>query len=387
MKANDLCRSASGSLYVSVAAGLIIGVTVQVGGAGTAFAQPVVNNEIEPNDNKLTATPADSGGTGLRATPFPAATDRIAGFSNGGAGEAGSADYFECRSGPENAGLYCYYLESTSATDHDFSMRGLVQSFGTILPFTDVLVQQATSASQKGLWYGFGGEEKVFIRVRGSGSALSSYVYEYRCEPYRPVPPDPDGGGEPWQRGVVRLTASSPSPLDLDLWVYDHNFNPIPGYGHDNPDASGLERMFNAGKYYVAVTDGNLLNNLPSPPDDEERNKPVLDYPNIVASSSPVFPIPMIMLTISQNGLTRTVGGPKVYPYQVLFFEFNVSDPQACPVCIADFNRDGGVDGTDVEVFFQRWEISDPCADIDGSGAVDGSDVQPFFDVWQTGGC
>lgn len=53
----------------------------------------------------------------------------------------------------------------------------------------------------------------------------------------------------------------------------------------------------------------------------------------------------------------------------------------------ADFNRDGGVDGSDVQAFFDAWEVAEPDADVNGDGAVDGSDVEDFFVTWQAGGC
>lgn len=57
------------------------------------------------------------------------------------------------------------------------------------------------------------------------------------------------------------------------------------------------------------------------------------------------------------------------------------------PPCIADFNDDGGVDGSDIEAFFLQWEDGLPEADVDHSGGVDGQDVEAFFRVWESGGC
>lgn len=54
-------------------------------------------------------------------------------------------------------------------------------------------------------------------------------------------------------------------------------------------------------------------------------------------------------------------------------------------VCIADFNRDGGVDGGDVESFFIAWEAAEPGADLNRDGGVDGSDVEAFFLAWESG--
>jgi hypothetical protein len=58
--------------------------------------------------------------------------------------------------------------------------------------------------------------------------------------------------------------------------------------------------------------------------------------------------------------------------------------PVPCP---ADFNNDGGVDGADVEAFFNAWEAGDPAADVNGDGGIDGADVETFFTAWEAGGC
>jgi len=53
----------------------------------------------------------------------------------------------------------------------------------------------------------------------------------------------------------------------------------------------------------------------------------------------------------------------------------------------ADFNRDGGVDGSDVGAFFDAWEAGDDAGDINGDGGVNGDDVEAFFVTWENGGC
>jgi hypothetical protein len=55
--------------------------------------------------------------------------------------------------------------------------------------------------------------------------------------------------------------------------------------------------------------------------------------------------------------------------------------------CPADYNRDGGVDGADVETFFIDWAGAQGCADVNFDGGVDGADVETFFIVWSNGGC
>jgi hypothetical protein len=57
------------------------------------------------------------------------------------------------------------------------------------------------------------------------------------------------------------------------------------------------------------------------------------------------------------------------------------------PACPADFNGDGGVDGSDVEAFFLAWESGENAADVNGDGGVDGADAEHFFVRWEAGGC
>lgn len=61
----------------------------------------------------------------------------------------------------------------------------------------------------------------------------------------------------------------------------------------------------------------------------------------------------------------------------------------ACgPHCIyADFNRDGGVDGNDLEAFLTAWEAGDSVADVNVDGGVDGSDLPVWLCYWEAGGC
>ncbi len=357
-------------------------------GTGVAAAQPVIIPEIEPNDFKSTATPADRGGPGLRSFPQPLDSDSITGTSTGSdtSGGTTSADFYLIKSSDAPKDFYCYYLEEKASSEALMSLRGLVQSFGVILPFTDIAVQSAASTPIKTIWYGVGSQERLYFRVAGRSTGPSNYQLEYRCEPYPPAAPDP-GSPDTWPAGDITLIAFGPNNIDMDLWVYDSNLEAIPNFGHDAPDATGLTRNFAPGVYYVAVTDGNLLNNLASPATDSNRSKPVMDFPNIIASGSSVFPINGIRLFVNGGGVSGSFTGNKVHPWQVFFFEMNVGSVSPCPVCAADYNLDGGVDGSDVQSFFAAWTAAAACADVNLDGGIDGSDVEFFFGVWSAGGC
>jgi len=55
--------------------------------------------------------------------------------------------------------------------------------------------------------------------------------------------------------------------------------------------------------------------------------------------------------------------------------------------CPADYNQDGGIDGSDVDAFFNDWEGGFAEADVNCDGGVDGADVDTFFQAWENGGC
>ncbi len=57
------------------------------------------------------------------------------------------------------------------------------------------------------------------------------------------------------------------------------------------------------------------------------------------------------------------------------------------PPCPADYNQDGGVDGGDVDAFFDAWSAGEPAADVNCDGGIDGGDVDAFFAAWENGGC
>lgn len=59
----------------------------------------------------------------------------------------------------------------------------------------------------------------------------------------------------------------------------------------------------------------------------------------------------------------------------------------ACPVCSADYDQNGGVDGGDLAAFFADFESGEVCADVDQNGGIDGGDLGAFFQAFESGGC
>lgn len=57
------------------------------------------------------------------------------------------------------------------------------------------------------------------------------------------------------------------------------------------------------------------------------------------------------------------------------------------PLCGADFNGDGGIDGEDIMAFIAAWQAGMMYADLNDDGAVDGADIGDFFFRWEEGSC
>ncbi|MBL8965142.1 MAG: hypothetical protein JNK70_13890, partial [Phycisphaerae bacterium] len=48
---------------------------------------------------------------------------------------------------------------------------------------------------------------------------------------------------------------------------------------------------------------------------------------------------------------------------------------------------EAGIDGVEVDAFFDAWEAGDASADVTQDGGIDGADVSYFFNAWEAGGC
>jgi hypothetical protein len=84
---------------------------------------------------------------------------------------------------------------------------------------------------------------------------------------------------------------------------------------------------------------------------------------------------------------TEFTTAENAYPLCLQFREAAQRAVRQGPVCVADFNRDGGVDGSDVAAFFFAWERGVDGADVNEDGGTDGADIEAFFGVWEAGGC
>ena len=76
--------------------------------------------------------------------------------------------------------------------------------------------------------------------------------------------------------------------------------------------------------------------------------------------------------------ITQRLDGLGISPNDIAVW----AGPQT-PVCPADWDNSGGIDGDDITAFFADWQAGE--ADIDGSGGTDGDDITFFFVRWQAG--
>ncbi|MBL8999641.1 MAG: hypothetical protein JNK25_00730 [Phycisphaerae bacterium] len=329
--------------------------------------------EAEPNDFKLYATPASI-----------ASGQGVYGYSTGNFQASlndDNPDYFLIETAAAAPAIYRHrmILSTSGIAGHTGVLRGLRQTDGVISPTIDSAFQtsmEASSPPRFNQWYGFGRQELMYYRVYGNGSTTQEYISTLESERITPivVPGTIPSGSITISRGV--LNVSSP-----DMWLYDAALQPIAEGGSQGN--AQLTRTLPAGTYYLAVSDVNTANDQPSPPDSASRGSDVLELPDAIANNSSVGGINMSM-TIEFDGGNSYLGGIKEGPFDIVWFQFTLADGAFCP---ADFNGDGGVDGSDVEAFFLAWENGDPTADVNLDGGIDGSDVEAFFLAWEAGGC
>lgn len=89
---------------------------------------------------------------------------------------------------------------------------------------------------------------------------------------------------------------------------------------------------------------------------------------------------------VSDDGSTVVGWGTRngvVHGYRVTGLSFT----NPCSACAADFDANGGVDGSDLSSFFAEYESGASCADVDQNGGVDGTDLAVFIAAYEAGGC
>ncbi|MBL8999578.1 MAG: hypothetical protein JNK25_00410 [Phycisphaerae bacterium] len=224
----------------------------------------------------------------------------------------------------------------------------------------------------------------------GAAGLAPFYMYEVDCDPphddmttvIRTHEFDRTGPNPPPARpikvlfyGPVRTDLTSGSPVDL--WFVRY------------VNGTYMETLISPTRYAVTVKRGldsgfsrdvSILGNgswkFPAGWYEVRRSAaaPTALYCDLILPDPPNSPAPVRDFTygfyLTQLSSTGT-GEP--------------DDPD-CP-CPADFDHNGGVDGGDVEAFFNAWSAGEPEGDVNCDGGVDGPDVEWFFVNWENGGC
>ena len=303
---------------------LQIGTVLLAGLVAAAPALAVNFPEVEPNDAKATATPANCLNPG----------DTVSGTSTASTGAG--IDTFLLTTCGQPLGIYRHEMTITSSiVGHTGTIRGLTQSAGGVINAgTNTAVQTSSSTTTPprfNAWYGFGKSEQLYYQVTGAAATTAPYTSTLTSTPvsatYLGI----------FQPGNITIQTLGQTTTDTDFWVYDSNLNAIPGYGNDDESIAGggggttlqglLTRSYSNGSlYYLALTNFNLANNLASPPDEDFQLGSVLDFPNAVANSSTTTGLNLNFRVTDSAGSTNFVS-TKTAPFQIQWFAFSVPEP------------------------------------------------------------
>ena len=296
-----------------------------VGAAGLAFALPAMAqlSEVEPNETKAQAL---TNGTFVMPLANGAAlTGTTTGTSTTVAGLA-SADTWLVRPNNLAAGIWRHRLVLTSTTvGHVGTLRGLNQSSVGTIGTTDSALQTsstATTPARYNQWYSFGGESStLYYRVTGGTATTAPYVANYEVQAVTPIV---ISGTITAGSVQIRDTGTN----DIDFWVYDSSFNPIVGFGNDEPEASGVTRSMTPGTYYIAMARFNGANNLASAAPETFAGS-VMDFPGSYMSSSNTAGtvIPTITSAAGTVTATTTTYVANTNAFDVAWYQFTVTAP------------------------------------------------------------
>jgi hypothetical protein len=292
---------------------LALGLTVPASAFAATF------NEVESNNSKALAN---------AFTMAPG--DTIVGNDTSGISPV-AGDYYRLTMSATSPGIYRYTLQATTTgtAGHVITPRGLTQTGGTINAGTDVAAQVGGALnSRTAVWYGFGKQEQLYVGISGTASTTANYAATLNRTPVFPTV-----ASRSFNPGSIKLDASVTNAFsgDADIWVYDSNFDAIPGFGNDDASVAGLTpasltRTFAPGTYYVAIAPGNLANNQASPADDFYRDGTVLDFGGALLSSDLSTPVNSpVTLTITDDlGAQSVAGLTRPGNFDVVFVQFTV---------------------------------------------------------------
>ncbi|MBL0870453.1 MAG: hypothetical protein IBJ18_07760 [Phycisphaerales bacterium] len=302
--------------------------------------------ETEPNDTKAQANlfTMNNG-------------DAICGVSTGtGTGTgATSFDYYLVQGVTPAAGqiLQNRILYTSSTPTNTVTLRGLNQT-GTgpgVVGTTDTTLQTfsaTTSPARFVQWFTLGNDasanaRRMYVRVAGVTGSAGDYRLEYQSTPVTPVE-----SGVSLAAGAVTVSTVGSSTTDTDFWVYDQNLNPIADFASDD-DITGnvlqgsATKTLSAGTYYIAISNWNMGNNLPSPASGNSYfGGAVTDFPGTLINSSTTANSDLTLLLSVDNGTPTPVVVTKAGAFDIRFVKFTVTGGATAGCNPADIACDTG---------------------------------------------
>lgn len=206
-------------------------------------------------------------------------------------------------------------------------IKGLTQSTsGVVNPNSDVLVQATAATTDPAIfnqWYGFGKGEQFFYQVFGTAATTSPYTITMETETINPV------NIGTYQPGTVSITTIDQGHTsNTHIHVYDGNLNPIPGFSNIRPNTSTfqslLEREYDPGTYYLAISLRNLANDQATPDDTISRNQPVMDFAGMLVAGQPTSNDQDVSFAITDSDGTVAFNADRGGNYGVYWATFTV---------------------------------------------------------------
>jgi hypothetical protein len=290
--------------------------------------------ESEPNSTKSEATPV----LGMRSG------DKVAGTSTSndttlGSGAITTVDTFLIKTAPHPPGIYANFLQGSNK-GFVCSLRGLNQTgtpgSGGTPGSLDVPVQTAgTSFGTTGpVWYGFGKEEQVYVRMHGPGGTPG---YSLTLNVVAQFVDWIDGS---FAAGPVTISTVGLTTHDTDLVLLDGNFDPVPGGTNDDefPVASRQSRLTRSlapGVYYLGIAHLDVVSSIVAPSDEGFPTGRLVDFPGSVAGTSADYTV-SFPFTISDGTTTATHSTSHLHDFGIRWFRFTVGDYPATPFCFGD---------------------------------------------------
>ncbi len=373
-----------------IAAGLLV-----LGGWVTAASGQTEYPEQEPNETAATATVVN---------PFMVG-DSITGATRGSATTGTSeltADFLAVWLSP-GPGINRVELTLThpQASQIAWSIRGISQTNGVLFPTlaTEVVPTILATTTTRTVRVYVSGETpaKLLMRVTGRSATTAPYSITMTSSP---VTPQQIAGLSPGT--MTFTTVGQGHSTDTELWLFDLNGYPIPGWGNDDTappllatPRSTLTRTLPAGRYFLALSDSDLIVSEPNPSDDGNRSRPATENRGIIIGSSSAVNVPLTF-NLSAPPLSMRIPATKALANQVLWYELLVGIASGCSVADiaggANGGPDGVLDGGDFIAFINAFAGGESLADIvsgsgepPGDGVVDGSDFIAFINAFAAG--